>query len=501
MADAHHRLSALPNELYNQVLSHLDLVSIRNLRLTSQLHAKKCLSPAFLAFYKEQETDLTPTSLQRLREITIHPALGPAVKRLTVVAVFHNPSSLLLKIRRLRDPLRGAWSALVPEIPTSSARNKELLERIGQLYKIMSIRHEQQGQFSDEIVEALSHILGNLGSLDVLKLTARVLRPDFDKADQSTSARGVNWNCLWADCHRLLKIVTSAISMSRVGVDEFSIFTECFGKVQSRAFLDLNTDLTNIGFLWRAGASIKSLHLGLSTVTFVPTTSDIIFTQDGSMKHLSPVRIATSETRARAEENFPGVASFIQQTPNLEALDLYLYNTMEGAPWAYNALFTHISKVVRLPKLRRLTLRGIWTTPNALLLFLRNHPHLTHIDLREVHVNGGTWEPILKHFQTMPDLASLHLENLWSGSEHLLNLQPVDPVHGREERIPGQFYPTRNGTMIHTRDIGVEEIRNGLEFVKSRGSSRGKGSRHLMKWIQQRKIDYGPPEEPYITPR
>lgn len=219
------------------------------------------------------------------------------------------------------------------------------------------------------------------------------------------------------------------------------------------------------------------------------------------MKHLSPVRISTSETRARAEENFPGVAYFLHQTPNLEALDLYLYNTMEGAPWTYSNLFSYISKVVHLPKLRRLTLRGIWTAPNSLLLFLRNHPDLRHIDLREIHVIGGTWQPILKHFQSMPNLAQLHLENLWSGSEHLLNLQPSNPVYGREDRIPGQFYPTRNGTMIHTRDISAEEIRNGLEFVKSRGSSRGTGSRHLMRWIQQRKIDYGPPEEPYVNTR
>lgn len=230
MADVRDRLLALPNELYNQVLSHLDLVAIKSLRLASQLHAKKCLSPAFLACYQEQETDLTPTSLQRLRDITAHPALGPAVKRLTVVAVFHNPSSLLLKIRRLRDPLRGTWNTLLPEIP--NARNKELLEKIGQLYKIMSIRHEQQGQFSDEIVEALSHILGNLGSLDVLKLTARVIRPDLDKADQSSSARGVNWNCLWADCNRLLKIVTTAMSTSQVDVTTLSVFTDCFGKIQ-----------------------------------------------------------------------------------------------------------------------------------------------------------------------------------------------------------------------------------------------------------------------------
>lgn len=236
-------------------------------------------------------------------------------------------------------------------------------------------------------------------------------------------------------------------------------------------------------------------------MTFVPPTTDVIFTSDGSMKHLPAVRIPTSEMQARAHENFPGVALFLRQTPNLEALDLFLYNTLEGAPWTYSNLFSHIAQTVHLPKLRRLTLRGIWTTPNSLLLFLRTHPDLTHIDLREVHVTGGTWEPILKNLVSMPSLAELHLENLWSGSEHLLNLQPKNPVYDDKERAPGRSYPTRNGTMVHTRDISVEELKDGLEFVKSRGSSRGKGSRHLMKWIQQRKMEYGPPEEPYANSR
>lgn len=227
MGDACDRLRALPNELYNQVLTHLDLLSIKRLRLASPVHAAKCLSPAFLAYYEEQETDLTPTSLQRLREITIHPALAPAVKRLVVVAVFHDPSSLLARIRRLRDPLRGPWGTVgFPD------RNMELLDKIGHLYRIMSSRHEQQGQFSDDIVGSLSHILENLGSFDVLELTTRVLRPDLDKANATSGSRFVNWNCLWADCHRVLKLVTSAMSTSKVDVATFSVFNDCFGKVQ-----------------------------------------------------------------------------------------------------------------------------------------------------------------------------------------------------------------------------------------------------------------------------
>lgn len=231
MADACDRLRALPNELYNQVLAHLDLLSIKKLRLASPVHAAKCLSPAFLAYYAQQETDLTPASLQRLREITIHPELGPAVKRLTVVAVFHDPGGLLVRIRRLRDPARRPWIG-IGDAAGRASLNMELLDNIGQLYKIMSSRHEQQGQFSDDIVGSLAHILENLASVDVLKLTTRVLRPVAHMIEDTTTSRGVNWNCLWTDCQRLLKIVTSAMNRSRVEVATFSVFNDCFGKVQ-----------------------------------------------------------------------------------------------------------------------------------------------------------------------------------------------------------------------------------------------------------------------------
>lgn len=228
MAVDRDRLEQLPNELFDQLLAYLDLPSIKNLRLASKQHAAKCLSPAFFEYYREQETDLTPFSLRRLRQITSHHALGCAVKRLTVVALYHDPSCLLMRIRRLRDPLRR------PDRPRIVEYHKELSARMGQLHGIMVVRHGQHGQFSDDIVASLSQVLETLGSLDVLKLTARVRRAPFEKdnLEPSSSVRFVNWNCLWADCHRLLRLVTSGMSKSGVEVATFSVFDDCFGKVQ-----------------------------------------------------------------------------------------------------------------------------------------------------------------------------------------------------------------------------------------------------------------------------
>lgn len=224
--------------------------------------------------------------------------------------------------------------------------------------------------------------------------------------------------------------------------------------------------------------------------------SDIVFTQDGSMDYRGARRLPIESIAARTPDDFLGVAAFLKQTPNLESLSLYMYNTLKGPPWAYDRVFVHISKEVCLSGLRRLFLRGVRTTHDALLLFLRNHPDLTDLDLREIHMSGGSWASILKHFQSMHKLSRLHLENLWSGAKNPLNLKPANPVFDDSKRGHGYSYPTKNGSLVHTRDIGAEELRQegGLSFVKITGRSRGKGSKALMSWMTDRRREYGPPE-------
>lgn len=213
------------------------------------------------------------------------------------------------------------------------------------------------------------------------------------------------------------------------------------------------------------------------------------------MDHRAARQLSSESIATRTPEDFLGIAAFLRQTPELEGLDLHMYNTLAGPPSAYDKVFMHIAKDVLLPKLRRLTLRGIRTTHDALLRFLRNHMDITVLDLREVHISGGTWETILKQFQHMPKLSKLHLENLWSGSEHLLNLKPANSMFDDGRRGPGYSYGTKNGTMVHTRDITLEELRQegGLKFLAIPGRSRGQGSRALMGWMVERAQAYGPP--------
>ncbi|ROV91222.1 hypothetical protein VMCG_09364 [Cytospora schulzeri] len=478
---------ALPNELFGEVLTHLDLPSIQRLRLTSTSYASKCLCPAFIQYYSHQVTDLTPSSIGRLFQVTTHPILGPAIKDLTVDTVFYDPSEVI------RSPALPGNQA--PDTKVAQEHARLLLANTQRLAWLMSKRHEQRGQFIDDVVVSLAHILEDMGSLSSLRLRCRIVREPCWSDKSVARAAHTNWNALWADCHRLLRIVTLAMTRSKVSVDTLSIFDESFGKVQAIAFTELSTDLTRLDFLTAAGAKIKNLNLSFSTATPVPL-SDIIFNHDGSMDHrrarcLSPEIMVTG-----TPDFFLGIAAFLKLTPELECLDLYLYNTLSGHPAVYDRLFVHISKDVHLPKLRRLTLRGIRAPHDALLFFLRKHPDITELDLREVHISGGTWDTIFKAFQHMPKLSKLHLENLWSGSQHLLNLEPADPSFDDGKRGPGHSYGTKNGVMVHTRDITTEELRQegGLKFRTVPGRSRGMGSRALVQWMLERVVNYGPPQ-------
>lgn len=234
----------LPNELFDAVLTHLDLQSIQRLRLTSTTYASKCLCPAFKRYYTHQVTDLTPSSLQRLLQITTHPVLGPAITHLTADAVFYDPSTIIRGLK-LQPP------------PPPQDRAGHLLAGTQLLSWVLSKRSEQQNQFVDDVVASLARVLENLKSLASLRLRTRVVR---DRAlSKSSAAPGeLNWNAMWADCHRLLRIVTLAMNSSKVRVGTFSVFDESFGKVQvsyvSRHLGCLSSCVWHVvSWIWRPG--------------------------------------------------------------------------------------------------------------------------------------------------------------------------------------------------------------------------------------------------------
>lgn len=478
-------LRHFPNEVFECILSHLDLKSIQSVRLTSISNADRCLGPTFKRYFARQETDLTIRSLERLWHLTAHPKLGPAIRCICVTAVCHDPS------------VWDRHSVISSRIP-----NQPLNQLVmPQIRKLTKLRHELLQQPIDDIVVCLAQIFKHMGSLHTLRLHARVVQSVGDvKFLPAARPHLKDWVTLWADCSRVLKIATIAMAHSGVNVDTLLIFDDCLGKVSSVEFSRLVPILHHQQKFVPAAANLKNLTLAFSTRTHTPMS--LSEHEEGSADNdrmsIRPRLMDAASLCASDPTNFPGVAEFLKMTPNLEGLTLHMYNTLAGIPVTYEQIFDIISKDIRLPKLRRLTLRGIRTTSDAILTFLRNHPGIVELDLRGVHLSGpcSGWFRIFRHLQQrLPGLDKLRLENIWHGHGRLLSLQPKNDAFDDGKRGPGHSFMPRVGphVVIYARNISSQELKEGLEFVAPTSSTRGKGDGNLMYWLQQRRTVYGPP--------
>lgn len=475
----------LPNEVLDLLLFHLDLASAKNLRLTSTSMAKRCEAPGFKRFFTNKEIELTEEGLRGIWALIIHPVFGPAVRNLTVVAVCYDASRWAWAYRQ------ATRNGLTPKTSTALGAHQNL----AQLGKMLQLRGNLKEWLVDEAAQSLTQIFKKLGSLSSLTLDTRTYQHPGSDVPSLHLPEGVDWHAIWYEATRALKLVTKAMVKSRVAIETFSIFdgtaaSPVSGKVQAKALHKLAEYLNERDFVPSANA-IRNLTLAFSTRTPKPRQTQLDAADDDDNLVCRP--LPSHSSRARDPLNFPGVADFLKLTPNLESLDLRMYNTLDGSPHGYAKIFVAIAAGVRLRNLKRLVLRGIWTSEDALLRFLRCHPNIEALDLRDVHLVGANWEKTLSHFPKMRHLQNLHLENLWSTSERLLNLEPVDPIFDDGLRGPGHSFPARRGTMVHTRDISMEEIRAGLVFKQLTGA-HGKGSRSLMGWMKHRRLMYGPPE-------
>lgn len=500
-------LSRLPNELFELVLLHCDFEAIAALRRTSKANAARCMSPAYQAYFSHQQTDLSEKSMERLQNLASHPQLGPAVTHLTVIAVCYDTIVMerLLRFSRrlLPDSRAEAISIIAPHIRTLSKLRQSWLMR------------------SDEdIARELAIAFERLPSLRALSLSARVVQriEISDSSDkwsgarvQEANARGtVDWIALWADCGRVFNIVTHAVALGHSDntmIESLSIFDGCFGKVTAwkyhpRYLQAFQSHSLKPGFL-AAAAKLTVLALGFSTTTLpssVPASAEDIL-KDPEMRGYNHPTLLPADTILGAMD-MPAVAEFLRLCTHLETLTLHMYNTLNGLPIVYEQVFDNIADKVRLPKLQRLTLRGMWCTPPAMLRFLRAHPSITELNFQELHLLGpmSSWDRIFVDLkQRMRSLSKVYLENLFYGAGKLLPLDPKDP--NCSSASDQHFLAKKDAhEIVYARHIGAAELQKGIELAASTAatpiSTRGKKDKAMTKWLKQRKVHYGPPKCP-----
>jgi hypothetical protein len=439
-------------------------------------------------------TDLTKESLDELNALACHPELGPAVKSVTVIANIYDTSELgrMLSTKRKRITTRTG-----PFTSTTEPRctNDELLQAMRDVEWLRTRTEHLNSQPEGLTISTLESALCAFGKLDVIDFDASVTLAPGKVAGPEVAPE---WHAVWTRAAQAFRITTLAMARSKVQVETLSIYRNtkrC--SIPSADITDHAVALENSGFA-EAGKYMQNLALSMSTA-IVRDFSKVVEARERltGIQRLYQDNFGVSEAcfltaedaEAMADVNFPGVARLLKLTPNLEALDLHLCNTLRGPIKNYDQIFNIIARDVHLPALEQCFLRGIPTTAESLLSFLEKHPKINDLDLREVRLTTGSWEPIFAHLSGMLALTKLRMSNLRDMNGRLFSLFPASGYTSEELQAKFWSYPCLDGNMVHTMEFGAKEIKKGLKFLPT-PQERPMGSPWFMSWMESTKGMY-----------
>ncbi|RSL78802.1 hypothetical protein CEP51_007876 [Fusarium floridanum] len=140
-------------------------------------------------------------------------------------------------------------------------------------------------------------------------------------------------------------------------------------------------------------------------------------------------------------DNFPGIALLLQHMPNLETLDLHMYQTLEYEAYdgqcrlnRYRAILKHIVETrLYLPRLKTLVVRGLCINPDDLLVFIERHPKLENLELRDVTLNVSSrqtsWNGVLSNVCRNAVRQGSALSRVFCSNLYVTPLWLKDPLH------------------------------------------------------------------------
>lgn len=421
--------SSPPVIVVDTIIEHLDLESIKSLRLTNRAWGYLCLGPYFKSFFRHQVTNLTVESLQSLLALSRHPILSRAIKKLTIIAEVYDPSltKRVLRMRRCEDRAR------VPRLVARDCSQDELNQAKLDLKWLEAQSSASQLANEDNTANSLAAVLNRIGQLDTIALEATATtapRPDTFRAQG-------DWQIIWAKASQIYKITMLALAQSNIVLHHLTIYCETIRCAVPCNEITANMDdLDTRKWSLSTGHSIRCLALDLS----MRTDSNPVLT-----------------------DGLDGVARLLQNMPNLGSLVLSLRRTVRGNASSYHRLFDTIAGIVHLPLLNKLTLLGMYTTSSALLQFLQNHRGVEELHLEKVNLTSGSWRPLLQHFQEMPSLTRLILSRIALAGE-TLNLRPVPDNAARSSLCDPDYYCCIRGVFVHRREFDAFAIRHGFHF-------------------------------------
>ncbi|KAI9878945.1 MAG: hypothetical protein M1830_010063 [Pleopsidium flavum] len=287
-------------------------------------------------------------------------------------------------------------------------------------------------------VSMLTTVLCNISKLRALSLEAAIYQDTVDRF----ATDGSHWLQSWNMASQTYLVALTAIAQSCLAVEQIDVYGGTWRcSVPTYEINEYMPQLKAVG-LKEALASLRVLSLSMST-RICESNEDA---DEDAVR-----RVATDE------RNYLGPAQLLSLAPGLEELDLHLYRLLRSST-DYEAVFTHISTTVPLPKLLKCKLRGLDIRKRSLRQFLRNCPRLKAGELREIRLKEGIWRPV---FDQCSSWASSTLESL--------TLHRVFEHHLLEFNGPA-----RGSSGIHSVMIDKDQIRQGLYY--SIKTQRLKGS-------------------------
>ncbi|KAF9886730.1 hypothetical protein FE257_011107 [Aspergillus nanangensis] len=445
-------LENCPLELVENIVGHLDVADVGNLRLTSRCLRSKATQSHFKYHFRSKRVRVTSSTLRKLASVTQSGSLGCEIRHLTLVGVVNT----------------AAGDAVILQ---ERQRDYEHLRDTG------------------EIVRLLNGAFTNIGTLHSLCLEVTVSHPDG--IHESPPILLGNWRHTWQIAAETFRLVFAALQNSQLRLETLNVFNGAHMQRCSIASDELSGVEYRVAGVDKTLGSLKSLSISVSQ-RVIEATVQPEPPSDGSAGEIhwfDREERASDDIQAEAqdERNFTGLSELIHSCPHLTSLEIHEYQVNKGLPVEVprERLFQRIAELGNLPPLEDCILRGVVLRETDLLAFVQLLSRsLRRLSLVTVAMHSGTFRSIFDCLvNDCSKIHSLYLDELTVG-RNLVHFTGVG-----EPRFSTWVGAHGGNTLRREGD----EVRKPVPYHLPSGAPQPMSSPERSRWLQAQRLEYGPP--------
>lgn len=513
--------TTLPAEVFEIILTYLDLDTVKALRLTDRKLAEKCIGPRFLGFIQQPTFDVSPQNLRSLHALACNPALSKMIYSLTLLATSLEFSELEKNVESGKYNVRESNGPFVSATDVAYSP-EELLNAKSELNWLKEQQELRANESSGEMIELLQLALKGFGELDFIHLDGAVI---MGRTQRGSTGHG-EWHPLWIRASHVFSLVVTAIVQSGASVKKLDVYRSTPRCCIPSSHITTYTSGLNQKQLGILSKCLESLKLSMSAqiqneLEIVESDEDELGEYEEASRGTfgySKGHLSCDDPRAVLDDRTPGITSLLKSASALGELDLSFRQTLVGGNLgSYDRIIESIADETQFPRLEKCALSGFLAKGKSILLFLQKHPDLRSLTLHECALTTGSWTPIFSHIsQSMARLENLSLSNLFGkhmpypkyaprhpnsdderqdeeeDGEEVDGMVSLHPIWDTDKPSRWTSFQADDMYRVHTRSFNHEELKKGLVFrPKPRG--RPKGSPHLTQWMNSRTALYGRP--------